>query len=65
MKLTTGTGIFCPYCNKEVQITTSGLLGGIFKQLFLGKIVDNFKQKGCAVIGECGHTFEYRSLGPA
>lgn len=61
MEITTGTGIFCPECKKEVTITTSGLLGGFLKQLIIGKFTNAIKTKpkGTTITGNCGHTFFY------
>ena len=60
MEMTTVTGITCPQsqCRKELTITTQGLLGGVLKQLFFGKIIDRAKREGATITcGNCGHKF--------
>ncbi len=60
MKLTADTGIICPHCGEEVEIETSGLLGGILKQLFIRGVINRVKQEGAKITGKCGHTFHYK-----
>ena len=58
MKMTTGTGIYCPHCSKELQFETKGLLGGIIKQFFLQAVAGRIHKEGAKIkCGNCGKSF--------
>lgn len=69
MKFTLGRnlGIVCPSCKQEVRIEveTSGLFGGIVKQMLIWKVLDDtldqLKLRGGTAKCKCGHAF---GIGP-
>lgn len=72
MKFTLGRnlGIICPACKQEVriEIETSGLFGGIVKQMLIWKVLDDvldqLKLRGGTVKCKCGHTFGINPEAP-
>ena len=63
VELTSGTGINCPECGKEVMIKTSGFLGSIFTHLSAKLDINSVKNSGgtYTVKSNCGHTFKLKN----
>lgn len=62
MKITTHTGIVCPGCNKNLDITTSGIFGGIIVQFVVRAMIQKIARDGGNVeCGQCGHKWTIES----
>jgi hypothetical protein len=52
-EMTCSKGIVCPTCKKDISVTTTGLLGGVMKQMFLQSV---FEPKEKKVVPEFDYT---------
>ena len=56
MKLTSVTGIYCPYCKKEWEYTL-----GFFGSFIMSGFIQRIKKEGATITcGHCNKEFDYK-----
>ena len=56
--MTVGTGFFCPICGVQATVETTGIFGGILKQMLISTVLDRLNKVGGKLRSDaCGHTW--------